>query len=77
MSEKLYPSLRESDCLDMRLKEKSSFNNSIQNIKDIEILYNHEAKSYKKKSKTYKIINGLIQLLIKFYYWVFLQHLSR
>ena len=49
MSENLYPSLRESDSLDMRLKEISSFNNSIQNMKDIEILYNHEAKKYKKE----------------------------
>ena len=56
MSEKLYPCLRESDNLDMRLKEINSFNNSIQNIKD-----NHEAKKYKKKSKQYKLINCLIQ----------------
>ena len=61
MSEKLYPCLRESDNLDMRLKEINSFNNSIQNIKDIQNFYNHEAKKYKKKSKTYKILNGLIQ----------------
>ena len=61
MSEKLYPCLRESDNLDMRLKEINSFNNSIQNIKDIQNFYNHEAKKYKKKSKTYKVINGLIQ----------------
>ena len=52
MSEKLYPCLRESDNLDMRLKEINSFNNSIQNIKDIQNFYNHEAKKYKKKSKT-------------------------
>ena len=61
MSEKLYPCLRESDNLDMRLKEKNSFNNSIQNIKDIQNFYNHEAKKYKKKSKQYKLINCLIQ----------------
>ena len=61
MSEKLYPCLRESDNLDMRLEEINSFNNSIQNIKDIQNFYNHEAKKYKKKSKTYKIINDLIQ----------------
>ena len=61
MSEKLYPCLRESDNLDIRLKEINSFNNSIQNIKDIQKFYNHEAKKYKKKSKIYKIINGLIQ----------------
>ena len=61
MSEKLYPCLRESDNLDMRLKEINSFNNSIQNIKDIQNFYNHEAKKYKKKSKIYKLINCLIQ----------------
>ena len=61
MSEKLYPCLRESDNLDMRLKEINSFNNSIQNIKDIQNFYNHEAKKYKKKSKQYKLINCLIQ----------------
>ena len=61
MSEKLYPCLQPSDSLDLRLKEINSFNNSIQNIKDIQNFYNHEAKKYKKKSKTYKIINGLIQ----------------
>ena len=63
MSEKLYPCLRESDNLDMRLKEINSFNNSIQNIKDIQNFYNHEAKKYKKKSKQYKLINCLIQSL--------------
>ena len=61
MSEKLYPSLRESDNLDLRLKEINSFNNSIQNIKDIQNFYNHECKKYKKKCRLYKIINGLIQ----------------
>ena len=61
MSEKLYPCLRESDILDLRLKEINSFNNSIQNIKDIQNFYNHEAKKYKKKSKQYKLINCLIQ----------------
>ena len=55
------PSLRESDALDIRLKEINSFNNSIQNIKDIQVFYNHEAKKNKKTSKTYKNINGLIQ----------------
>ena len=55
---KLYPCLRESDTegasrkLDLRLKEINSFNNSIQNIKDIQNFYNHECKKYKKKSKT-------------------------
>ena len=58
---KLYPSLRESDSLDFRLKEINSINNSYQNFKDIQNFYNHECKKYKKKSKTYKIINGLIQ----------------
>ena len=61
MSEKLYPCLRESDNLDLRLKEINSFNNSIQNIKDIQNFYNHEAKKYKKKSKQYKLLNCLIQ----------------
>ena len=58
---KLYPCLRESDNLDLRLKEINSFNNSIQNIKDIQNFYNHEGKKYKKKSKQYKFINCLIQ----------------
>ena len=61
MSEKLYPCLQPSDSLDLRLKEINSFNNSIQNIKDIQNFYNHEAKKYKKKSKQYKLINCLIQ----------------
>ena len=61
MSEKLYPYLQPSDSLDLRLKEINSFINSIQKIKVIQNFYNHEAKKYKKKSKTYKIINGLIQ----------------
>ena len=61
MSEKLYPCLQPSDSLDLRLKEINSFINSIQIIKDIQNFYNHEAKKYKKKSKTYKIINDLIQ----------------
>ena len=43
------------------MKETNSFNNSIQNIKDIQNFYNHEAKKYKKKSKQYKLINCLIQ----------------
>ena len=51
MSEKLYPSLRESDALDIQLKEINSFNNSIQNVKDIQNFYNQECKN----SKTYKI----------------------
>ena len=61
MSEKLYPSLRESDALDIRLKEINSFIISIQNIKDIQNFDNHEAKKYKTKSKTSKIIDALIQ----------------
>ena len=44
----MYPSLRESDALDIRLKEINSFNISIQNMKDIKIFYNHEAKKYRK-----------------------------
>ena len=64
MSEKLYPCLQQNqnpDSLDLRLKEINSFNNSIQNIKDLQNFYNHEAKKYKMKSKIYKIINCLIQ----------------
>ena len=61
MSEKLYPCLQQDQNLDLRLKEINSFNNSIQNIKDIQNFSNHEAKKYKKKSKIYKIINGLSQ----------------
>ena len=60
MSEKLYSCLQPSDSLDLRLKEINSFNNSFQNIKDIQNFFYHEAKKYKKKSKIYKIINGLI-----------------
>ena len=59
----MYPCLQPSDSLDLRLKEINSFNNSIQNVKDIQNFYNHEAKKYKKKSKIYKIINGLIQYI--------------
>ena len=61
MSEKLYPCLQPSDSLDLRLKERNSFNNSIAKIKDLQNFYNHETKKYKKKSKTYKIVNGLVQ----------------
>ena len=68
MSEKLYaepaklcPCLLQDQNLDLRLKEINSFNNSIQNIKDIQNFYNHEAKKYKKKSKIYKLINCLSQ----------------
>ena len=67
MSEKLYLSFREAppvehhlDGLDTRLKEKNSFINSLQNIKDIKKFYNHEAKRDKKKSKTNKIVKRLI-----------------
>ena len=49
MSETFYPSLCESDSLDMRLKEINSFNNSIQNIKDIQKLYNHDAQKIKEE----------------------------
>ena len=47
MSEKLYPCLQQNqnpDSLDLRLKDINSFNNSIQNIKDIQNFCNHEAK---------------------------------
>ena len=57
---KLYPSLRESDALQIRLKEIDYFIISIQNMKGIQNFYNHEAKKYGKKPKTFKIINGLI-----------------
>ena len=63
MREKLYPCLQPSDSLDLRLKEIDSFNNSIQNIKDIKKFYYHEAKKYKKKSEQYKLINCLIQFI--------------
>ena len=46
MSEKLYPCLQQDRNLDLRLKEINRFNNSIQNIKDIQNFYNHEAKRY-------------------------------
>ena len=36
MSEKLYPCLQQDQNLDHRIKEINSFNNSIQNIKDIQ-----------------------------------------
>ena len=61
MSEKLYPCLQRNqnaDNLDLRLKEISSVNNSIQNIKAIKNFHNHEAKKYKKKSQTYQNINA-------------------
>ena len=58
MSDKLYPSLRESDYLDLRLKVVNSFNISFQNLKDF---FNHEAIKYKTKCKTYKDVHGLIQ----------------
>ena len=61
MSEKLYQCLQQDQNLDLRLKEMNSFNNSIQNIKDIQNFYNHEAKKYLKKCKIYKLINCLIQ----------------
>ena len=66
MNEKLYPSLQPQvdsleQHLNLRLKEINSFNNSIQNMKDIKNFYNHETKKYKKKSKQYKLINYLIQ----------------
>ena len=76
MSEKLYPNLqqnknpdtegtegamRASRNLDLRLKEINSFNNSIQNIKDIQNFYNHKTKKYETKSKIYKLINCLFQ----------------
>ena len=66
MSEKLYPSLQPhadnlEQHLNLHLREINSFNNSIQNIKDIENFYNPEAKKYKKKSKQYNLINCLLQ----------------
>ena len=56
MSEKFCPSLHAdslNDSLNLQLKEIDSFNNSIQTTKDISVFYNHEAKKYKHKSKTY------------------------
>ena len=73
----MYRSLHESDALDLRLKEINIFDNSIQIVKDIKSFYNHEAKKYKTKSKSYKIKNALIQSFEEFYYWMFLQHVSR
>ena len=64
MREKLYPCLQQNqnpDSPDLRLKEIKCFNISIQNIKDNKNFYNHEAKKFKKKSKTFKIIHALIQ----------------
>ena len=55
MSEKLYPCLQQDQNLDLRLKEIKSFNNSIQNIKDVQNFYNHEAKKYKKNLKHIKL----------------------
>ena len=52
---KLYPCLQQDQNVDLRLKEINSFNNSIQNIKDIQNFYNHEAKKYKEQSKIYKL----------------------
>ena len=67
MTENLYPCLPQDQNLDLRLKEINSFNNSIQKIKDIQNFYNHEAEKYK-KSKIYKIINSLFNLLMEFQY---------
>ena len=60
----MYPCLQQNqtpDNLDLRLKEIINFEDSIQNMKDIQNFYNHEAKKYKKKSKIYKLINSLHQ----------------
>ena len=47
MSVKTNPSLQHhTDGLDIRLKETISLYNSIQNMKDVKIFYNHEAKKY-------------------------------
>ena len=43
------------------MKEINSFINSIQKIKDVKNFYNHECEKYKNKSKTFKIINAVIQ----------------
>ena len=51
MREKLYPWLQQDQNLDLRLKDINCFNNSIQNIKDIQNFYNHEAKKYLKNLK--------------------------
>ena len=61
MSEKVYPRLHHHpDGLDTRLKEINSFDDSMK-YKILETFDNHEAKKYKKKSKTNKLKNGLIQ----------------
>ena len=39
------------------------FSISLQNTKDIQNCYNRESKKFFFKSKTYKIINGLIQYI--------------
>ena len=52
---KLYPSLRESDSLYFRFKKINSFNNSIQNVKDIQNFFDHECKKYKKNLKHIKL----------------------
>ena len=52
MSEKLYPCLQQNqnaDSLDLRLKEINSFNNSIQNIKDIQKFIIMKLKNIKRK----------------------------
>ena len=49
--------------LNLQLKERNSFNNSIQNVIFIKNIYNHEAKIYKEKRKQYMLINCLKQSL--------------
>ena len=64
MSEKLYPSLQPQlndveQHLNLRLKEINSFNHSIRN-EDNKKFFNHEGRKNKNKSKTFKIINAII-----------------
>ena len=47
----MYPCLQQDQNLDLRLKEKNSFNNSIQNIKDIKIFIIMKLKSIRRNLK--------------------------
>ena len=68
--QKLYPSLNSvssiESALNQQLKEINSFQNSVQNIKDIRTFYSHEVKKYKKKCKTIKLISGMINCIDTF-----------
>ena len=49
--------------LELRLKEMNSFNNSVNNIKDIKHFYNYETKKYKKLNDRFKLLNNLLQTI--------------